>query len=86
MCWAGDPTESEEVIRPFRELRPEVDLVGLMPYAGFNRMIDAPPVPRSQGQEQTPIPGCLPGRWLHGRDSVGVRAMLRPPAARLAAI
>ena len=43
LCWAGDPTEGEEVIRPFRELRPEVDLVGPMPYADFNCMIDDPP-------------------------------------------
>ena len=43
LCWAGDLTEGEEVIRPFRELRPAVDLVGAMPYADFNCMIDDPP-------------------------------------------
>ena len=43
LCWAGDPAEGEEVIRPFRELGPEVDLVGPMPYAEFNCMIDDPP-------------------------------------------
>jgi FAD/FMN-containing dehydrogenase len=41
--WAGDVDDGMEATRPFRELRPEVDLVGPMPYAGFQRMIDDPP-------------------------------------------
>jgi FAD/FMN-containing dehydrogenase len=43
MCWAGDLAAGEDVIRPFRDLAPEVDLVGPMPYADFNCMIDDPP-------------------------------------------
>ena len=41
--WAGDVDEGAEAIRPFRELAPEVDLVGPMPYADFQCMIDDPP-------------------------------------------
>lgn len=41
--WSGDAAEGAEVLRPFRELDPEVDLVGEMPYAGFQCMIDDPP-------------------------------------------
>jgi FAD/FMN-containing dehydrogenase len=43
IMWAGDPDEGAEVIAPFRELQPEVDLVGPMPYADFQCMIDDPP-------------------------------------------
>ena len=43
LCWAGDPDAGEDVVRPFRELGPAVDLVGPMPYADFNCMIDDPP-------------------------------------------
>ena len=32
-----------EVLKPFRQLSPEVDLVGPMPYADFQCMIDDPP-------------------------------------------
>ena len=41
--WAGDVDEGAEAIRPFRELSPEVDLIGPMPYADFQCMIDDPP-------------------------------------------
>lgn len=43
LCWIGDASDGEDVIRPFRDLEPEVDLVGPMPYADFNCMIDDPP-------------------------------------------
>ena len=43
VLWAGDIADGEDVIRPFRELRPEVDLVGPMPYADFQCMLDDPP-------------------------------------------
>ena len=43
LCWSGDLTAGEEVVRPFRDLAPEVDLVGPMPYVDFNCMIDDPP-------------------------------------------
>lgn len=41
--WAGDVDEGAEAMRPFRDLGPEVDLVGPMPYADFQCMIDDPP-------------------------------------------
>ena len=41
--WSGDADEGNEVLRPFRQLAPEVDLVGEMPYASFQCMIDDPP-------------------------------------------
>jgi FAD/FMN-containing dehydrogenase len=43
VLWAGDGPEGDEVIRPFRELGPDIDLVGPMPYADFQCMIDDPP-------------------------------------------
>jgi FAD/FMN-containing dehydrogenase len=41
--WAGDVDEGAEAVKPFRELGPEVDLVGPMPYADFQCMLDDPP-------------------------------------------
>ncbi|SEP30322.1 FAD-binding oxidoreductase [Trujillonella endophytica] len=41
--WAGDVDEGTEGVRPLRELRPEVDLIGPMPYADFQCLIDDPP-------------------------------------------
>ncbi len=41
--WAGEVREGEEAIAPFRDLHPEVDLVGPMPYPDFQCMIDDPP-------------------------------------------
>jgi FAD/FMN-containing dehydrogenase len=41
--WAGDPADGADAVAPFRELGPEVDLVGPMPYADFQCMIDDPP-------------------------------------------
>ena len=39
----GDPEEGEPYAARFRALAPAVDLVGPMPYAEFQRMIDDPP-------------------------------------------
>ena len=41
--WAGDVSDGQDAIAPFRDLQPEVDLVGPMPYAEFQCMIDDPP-------------------------------------------
>ena len=41
--WAGDIDDGAEAVKPFRDLSPEVDLVGPMPYADFQCMIDDPP-------------------------------------------
>ena len=41
--YAGDVDEGAEAVRPFRDLAPEVDLMGPMPYADFQCMIDDPP-------------------------------------------
>ena len=43
VLWAGEVADGMEVIAPLRDLRPEVDLVGPMPYADFQCMIDDPP-------------------------------------------
>jgi FAD/FMN-containing dehydrogenase len=43
VMWAGDVREGEDVLRPFRDVAPEIDLVGPMPYADFQCMIDDPP-------------------------------------------
>jgi FAD/FMN-containing dehydrogenase len=43
VMWSGDPAEGAEVIQPLRDLQPEVDLVGPMPYTFFQSMIDDPP-------------------------------------------
>jgi len=41
--WVGDVDEGAEAMQPFKDLAPEVDLVGPMPYADFQCMIDDPP-------------------------------------------
>jgi FAD/FMN-containing dehydrogenase len=41
--WAGDPDDGADAIKPLKNLAPEVDLVGPMPYADFQCMIDDPP-------------------------------------------
>jgi FAD/FMN-containing dehydrogenase len=41
--WADDPAEGQAAFAPFRELDPEVDLFGLMPYVEFQSMIDDAP-------------------------------------------
>ena len=44
LLWAGpDIADGESVIAPLRALQPEVDLVGPMPYADFQCMLDDPP-------------------------------------------
>jgi FAD/FMN-containing dehydrogenase len=44
VLWAGEsPDDGEPYAARFRELEPAVDLVGPMPYAEFQRMIDDPP-------------------------------------------
>jgi FAD/FMN-containing dehydrogenase len=43
VLWAGDVDDGVAAVRPLRELRPEIDLVGPMPYAGFQSMLDNPP-------------------------------------------
>jgi FAD/FMN-containing dehydrogenase len=42
-CWAGDVDEGAEAVKPLRDRSPEVDLVGPMPYAEFQCMLDDPP-------------------------------------------
>ncbi len=41
--WTGVPSQGEDVLASFRDLKPEIDLVGPMPYAEFQCMIDDPP-------------------------------------------
>lgn len=46
-CHTGDIAEGQRLLGPMRSLAPEVDLVGEMPYAGFNSMLDDPPGKRN---------------------------------------
>jgi FAD/FMN-containing dehydrogenase len=43
VLWSGDVADGEAALKPFRDLAPEVDIVGPMPYADFQCMIDDPP-------------------------------------------
>jgi FAD/FMN-containing dehydrogenase len=43
LCWTGDTATGTDVVRVIRDLSPEVDLVGPMPYAGLQSMLDDPP-------------------------------------------
>lgn len=43
VCWNGDHAVGEELVQVMRDLSPEVDLVGPMPYAQLQSMIDDPP-------------------------------------------
>jgi FAD/FMN-containing dehydrogenase len=43
VLWNGAPDAGADAIRPLRDLRPDVDLVGPMPYADFQCMLDDPP-------------------------------------------
>lgn len=43
VCWNGDHATGEDLVQVMRDLAPEVDLVGPMPYAQLQSMIDDPP-------------------------------------------
>ena len=43
VCWTGDDATGADVVAVMRGLGPEVDLVGPMPYAGLQSMLDDPP-------------------------------------------
>jgi FAD/FMN-containing dehydrogenase len=43
LTWAGEVEEGMAGIQGLRDMQPEVDLVGPMPYVGFQCMIDDPP-------------------------------------------
>ncbi|WP_436700303.1 FAD-binding oxidoreductase [Nocardioides sp. BYT-33-1] len=43
VCWNGDHAAGEDLLKVLRDLAPEVDLVGPMPYAHLQSMIDDPP-------------------------------------------
>jgi FAD/FMN-containing dehydrogenase len=43
VLWTGDDHDGQDVVATMRDLKPEVDLVGPMPYADFNSMLDDPP-------------------------------------------
>ena len=43
VMWNGDPATGAEVVQVMRDLGPDVDLVGPMPYAELQSMIDDPP-------------------------------------------
>lgn len=43
LLWAGDPGEGQDAVKPFLDLQPAANVVGPMPYAAFQQMIDLPP-------------------------------------------
>jgi FAD/FMN-containing dehydrogenase len=43
VMWTGDEATGADVVRAMRALKPDLDLVGPMPYAQFQSMIDDPP-------------------------------------------
>ena len=43
ILWVGAVDDGLEAVKPFTELEPDVDLVGPMPYADFQCMLDDPP-------------------------------------------
>ena len=43
VCWNGDEATGADLVQVIRDLSPEVDLVGPMPYAELQSMIDDPP-------------------------------------------
>jgi FAD/FMN-containing dehydrogenase len=43
LLWAGAPEEGQDAVKPFLDLQPAVNVVGPMPYTGFQQMIDDPP-------------------------------------------
>ena len=43
VLWAGEIDEGVEFLEPLRTTGPAVDLIGPMPYADFQSMIDDPP-------------------------------------------
>jgi FAD/FMN-containing dehydrogenase len=43
VLWAGEISDGEDAIKAFRDLRPDLDLVGPMPYSGLQSMLDDPP-------------------------------------------
>ncbi len=43
LCYSGAVEDGERLVQPFRDLRPEVDLMGAVQYADFQCSIDDPP-------------------------------------------
>jgi FAD/FMN-containing dehydrogenase len=43
VCHVGDPAEGERLMAPIRAFGPDLDGVGVMPYAEFNGSLDDPP-------------------------------------------
>ena len=43
VCHVGDPVEGERLMAPVRAFKPDLDGVGVVPYADFNGSLDDPP-------------------------------------------
>jgi FAD/FMN-containing dehydrogenase len=43
LCYSGATDDGERLVQPFRDLRPDADLMGVVPYADFQCSIDDPP-------------------------------------------
>jgi FAD/FMN-containing dehydrogenase len=69
VLYLGDPDEGAADVQPLHELRPDVDLIGPMPYTGFQAMLDAtaPPGWRSywRGEYMRSLPDDVIDTFLH---------------------
>ena len=43
VMWSGDDADGADLVRIMRDLKPDLDLVGPMPYVQLQSMIDDPP-------------------------------------------
>ena len=43
MTWTGDTATGTDIVQVLRDLRPEIDLVGPIPYVQMQSMLDDPP-------------------------------------------
>jgi FAD/FMN-containing dehydrogenase len=69
--WFGGVEEGDRLIAPLRARAPEIDLVGPMPYADFQCMIDDPPGKRNYWSAE----------YLAGLDNDAIAAYVKSSAA-----
>lgn len=70
-CWNGDIDTGLDAAAPLRDLSPAADLVGPMPYAAFNSMIDDPPGMRHywSAEYHDELPDAALDVWLEYGDN-----------------
>ena len=85
-CGPVTSTRAPRRCKPFRDLAPEVDLVGPMPYADFQCMIDDPPGLHNYWSadyhDELPRRGARRLREVRLRAAVAVRAAAADPVGR----